>query len=119
MDLLRVGRFDGRQVVLDLDLVRLDVDDFQLGRQTVLDEQHLVQADRLAGVDLGPLRRVVAPDHFLLGRDLGDVLHAGKQDVAVGEHPHVVVFVALAGGIRPDDLAVVDQEHLVVALADV
>ena len=77
----------------------LDVDDHQLGRQAVQDEHDLVQADGLAGVDFrvigaGAVVAIIAPHHFFIRRDFGDVLHPGEKDVAVGKHPHIVVFVA-------------------------
>ena len=46
-------------------------------------------------------------------------MHPGEENVAVGKHPHVVVFVARAGGISPEHLAIVDEKHFVVILADV
>jgi hypothetical protein len=105
--------------VLHLDGPGLDVDDHQLGWQAVLYEQDLVQTDWLAGVDFHSGGGVVAPDDLFLGRHLGEVLHPGEENVAVGKHPDVVVFVARSGGIGPDDGAVIDEEHFVAAFADV
>jgi hypothetical protein len=114
-----VGQTFCGQRVFDLDVSGLDVDDHQLGRQAVQDEQNLVQADRLAAMDFGVGRAIVTPDNFFVRRDFGEVLHAAEKNVAVGKHPGVVEFVARPGGIRPDDFAAVDDEHFVVALADV
>ena len=106
--------------MIDVDCLGVDVDDEQAGaRQAVENEHNFIEADRLAGVDLGTAGGVVAPNDLLAGRDLCDVIHAGEEDVAVREHPDVVVLPAAAGGVGPLGLAVVDEVHLVVALADV
>ena len=52
----------------------LGVDDQQPGRQAVQDEQDLVQADGLAGVDFrvvgaGAVVAIITPDHFFVRRD--------------------------------------------------
>jgi len=62
---------------------------------------------------------IITPHHFFIRSDFGKVLHPGEKNVAVGQHPHVVIFVALAGGISPDRLAILNDEHFVVILADV
>ena len=121
MGLRRLGEREG---VLDLDRARLDVDDHQLGRQAVHDEHHSVQPKGLAGVDFrvrdaGRFAAIIAPHHFFIRRDFGNVFHAAEEDVAVGKHPDVVVFVAGAGGISPDYLALVDEVHFIVVLTDV
>ena len=61
---------------------------------------------------------VVAQNNLFLWRHLGEVLHACEEDVPVRKHPHVVVFPAGASGVRPDDLAIIDEENLVIALSD-
>src|SRR5690349_7812250 len=70
-------------------------------------------------MDLGALGRVVVPDHFLLRRNLFDKTHARIQDVPVAQHPDVVDLTAAAAGVGPNDLAVLDEEQRVVALAGV
>ena len=124
MDVPGIERLAIGQFVIHLHRAGLDVDDHQPGRQAVQDKHDLVQADGLAGVDFrvigaGAVVAIVTPHHLLVRRDFGDVLHPRKEDVAVGKHPQVVVFEALAGLVGPNHLAVVDEEHFVVTLADI
>ncbi len=102
----------------------LGVDDHQPRRHAAHDDHHSVQTDGLAGVNFrvigaAAVVAIVTPDHFLVRSDFGDILHPGEEDVAVGKHPHVVVFPARAGLISPDHLAVVDEKHLGVILPDI
>ena len=81
--------------MLDLHGPGLNVDDHQPGRQPVEDEHDLVQPDGLTGVNLGVigargLVAIIAPHLFLIRRDFGKVPHPSVENVAVGEHPHIV-----------------------------
>ena len=102
-----------------LDFAGFLVDHHQFRREAILDQQDLVEADGLAGVDLGARGRIVVPDDFLLRRHLFDLQLAGEQDMPVGEHPDIVDFAAASGGPGPHHLAVVDQEDGVITFAGV
>ena len=90
----QVRRSGRNQLVRDFLLAGLLVDDHQLGGLAVLDEEDLVQPDRLESVDFRTLFGIEAPDDLFLRGDFGGILHAGEEDVAVAEEPDVVVFPA-------------------------
>ncbi len=62
---------------------------------------------------------IVAPQDFFARGDHGNILHPGKKNIAVGKHPNVVKLGAGTGGIGPDHLAILDEEHFVVVFPDV
>ena len=61
---------------------------------TVLDEEHVVLADHLGGVDFASLRGVVVPENLFVGAEefYGELV--GEEDVAVGKQVGVADFAA-------------------------
>ena len=69
-------------------------------------------------IGAGSFAAVVTPDYFFIRRNFRCIFHAAKKYVAVGKHPDIVVLIAFAGGVSPDDFAIFDEKHFVVIFAN-